>query len=75
MIFSAKRDVDVARKLSSRRSIFKRNAALQCAQRDRAIHSAGIELGKAESRGHLAGDGGLAGTGRPVNGDDHVILL
>ena len=38
---------------------------------DRAVHRAGVEVREAEPLRGGAGDGGLAGPGGPVDGDDH----
>ena len=46
-------------------------AALERRQRHAAVHRPGVEVGEAELRGDGAGDGGLAGPGGPVDGDDH----
>ena len=50
------------------------DAAVERGERDGAIHGARIELVKAQLAGDLLGDGGLAGTGGAVDGDDHAML-
>ena len=40
-----------------------------------AVHGTGVEIRKAFARGHGPRNRGLAGPGRPVNGNDHVFLL
>ena len=50
------------------------DAAVERGEGDSAIHRARVELVEAQLAGDLLGDGGLAGTGRAVDGDDHVML-
>ena len=50
------------------------DAAVECGEGDGAIHGARVELVKAQLAGNLLGDGGLAGTGGAVDGDDHAML-
>ena len=50
------------------------DAAVERGEGDGAVHSARVELVKAQLAGDLLGDGGLAGTGGAVDGDDHAML-
>ncbi len=50
------------------------DAAVERGEGDGAIHGARVELVKAQLAGDLLGDGGLAGTGGAVDGDDHAML-
>ena len=50
------------------------DAAVERGEGDGAIHGARVELVKAQLAGNLLGDGGLAGTGGAVDGDDHAML-
>lgn len=50
------------------------DTAVERGEGDGAIHGARVELVKAQLAGDLLGDGGLAGTGGAVDGDDHAIL-
>lgn len=75
MILSAKRDVDVARKLSSRRSIsseMPRCSALNATERYIAPVSS-LEKPNLVATSRAMVD--LPEPAGPVNGDDHVILL
>ena len=48
-----------------------RRGALEREQRDAAIHGAAVQVGEAERRERRAGDGRLAGAGRPVDRYEH----
>ena len=50
------------------------DAAVERGEGDGAIHGARVELVKAQLAGDLLSDGGLAGTGGAVDGDDHAML-
>lgn len=50
------------------------DAAVERSESYGAIHGARVELVKAQLAGNLLGDGGLAGTGGAVDGDDHTML-
>ena len=50
------------------------DAAVERGEGDGAVHGARVELVKAQLAGDLLGDGGLAGTGGAVDGDDHAML-
>ena len=50
------------------------DAAVERGEGDGAIHGTRVELVKAQLAGDLLGDGGLAGTGGAVDGDDHAML-
>ena len=51
------------------RLVVGRNAAMDCFQRERAIHRAAVEIEIVEFEGDATGDTALSGTGRAVNGD------
>ena len=50
------------------------DAAIERGEGDGAIHGTRVELVKAQLAGDLLSDGGLAGTGGAVDGDDHAML-
>ena len=60
---------------SQGRLVVERDAVLQRAPGDSAVHGPGIEAGEAELFGHGLGHGGLSGPGGPVDGDDHYFTL
>ena len=69
-----KADLDLLGESVDGRLVVQVDAAVERGERDGAIHGARIELVKAQLTGNLLGDGGLAGTGGAVDGDDHAML-
>ena len=69
-----KADFDLLGEGVDGRLVVQVDAAVERGEGDGAIHGARIELVKAQLAGNLLGDGGLAGTGGAVDGDDHAML-
>ena len=69
-----KADFDLLGEGVDGRLVVQIDAAVECGKGDGAIHSARIELVKAQLAGDFLGDSGLAGTGGAVDGDDHAML-
>ena len=55
------------------RLVVERDAVLQGAPGDGAVHGPRVQAGEAELFGHGLGHGGLSGPRRPVDGDDHYF--
>ena len=66
-------DVVGAGDSSQGRLVVERDAVLQGAPGDGAVHGPRVQAGEAEFFGHGLGHGGLAGPGGPVDGDDHYF--
>ena len=69
-----KADLDLLGEGVNGRLVVQVDAAVERGEGDGAIHGARVELVKAQLAGNLLGDGGLAGTGGAVDGDDHAML-
>ena len=69
-----KADLDLLGEGVDSRLIVQIDAAVEGSEGDGAIHGARVELVKAQLAGDLLGDGGFAGTGGAVDGDDHAML-
>ena len=69
-----KADFDLLGEGVDGRLVVQVDATVERGEGDGAIHSARVELVKAQLAGDLLGDGRLAGTGGAVDGDDHAML-
>ena len=69
-----KADLDLLGEGVDGRLVVQVDAAIERGEGDGAVHSARVELVKAQLAGYLLGDSGLAGTGGAVDGDDHAML-
>ena len=69
-----KADFDLLGEGVDRRLVVQVDAAVERSEGYGAIHGTRVELVKAQLAGDLLGDGGLAGTGGAVDGDDHAML-
>ena len=69
-----KADLDLLGEGVDGRLVVQVDAAVERGEGDGAVHSARVEFVKAQLAGDLLGDGGLAGSGGAVDGDDHAML-
>ena len=69
-----KADFDLLGEGVDGRLVVQVDTAVERGEGDGAIHGTRVELVKAQLAGDLLGDGGLAGTGGAVDGDDHAML-
>ena len=63
-------EVDLARQRRHRLDIGWVDAPAYRRERDGAVHRTGVEVLQAETSSECTRDGALAGTGRPIDGDD-----
>ncbi len=68
-------DLEPGGQFVQRRAVVEVGAGLERGQRHAAVHRPGVEVGEAELGGDRASDGGLAGPGGTVDGDDHQLRV